>query len=247
MMAQLVPCEACGARLSPAASACPHCGHPRAPVAAAVAPPPATTLVEHSPPPLPQRARAELEAQAHDYRVQAMHAAQRIVEPRQSVMALLALACAVGGLLSVFVIMIGAVVPLGLGWYLGRLALAEIKASQGRLTGAQAARAAVTISAGSLALGAIVIVLVVIAGGLRGEGAGARLWLRLSRVRTPRSPQAQGQPARQPPSTARQRSAATRLARSRSSWSTSRGMSTAVPSTTPRTAASRPDSSATRS
>lgn len=105
---------------------------------------------------LKRRARAakasKHEAEADLLRVATLEAANRLVRPRQSTNALLALLCSIGGILSAFVIEWAALVPIVLGLVLGRVAIKEIDASEGQLAGRAGASVAVWIGYGVLAL-----------------------------------------------------------------------------------------------
>lgn len=97
------------------------------------------------------------DAQAEYYRVQSLQVASQIVQPKQSTLAFLAVLCAVGGLLSVFVIGPGAALPEIVAVVLAHLALAEIRASNGQVTGAGLARASLVIGYGSMAVGILAV------------------------------------------------------------------------------------------
>lgn len=97
------------------------------------------------------------DAQATYYRVKSLQVATQIVQPRQSTLALLAVLCAVGGLIAVFVIGPGAILPEAAAVVLGHLALREIRHAEGHITGGGLAVAALLIGYFSLGLGVLAI------------------------------------------------------------------------------------------
>lgn len=111
-----------------------------------------------------REAKASKHEAAADYmRMATLQVAHELSRPRQSTMAVLALLCAIGGIISVFVISAGAVVPILLGFALGRAAIKEIDGSRGQLTGRSGAVAAVWV--GWLTIGLIAFFLVLLASG----------------------------------------------------------------------------------
>lgn len=170
-------CGKCGARNDDDDGFCISCGAERkrrrdgAPAKAssdevAIVPAPPSGIVEPDEPERPSKRRAreakasKHEAQADLLRVATLQAAHQLVRPRQSLNALLALICAVGGMLSAFVIEWGAIVPVLIGLVLGRIAVKEIDASDGHLVGRAGATFAVWIGwglVGLLALGAALL------------------------------------------------------------------------------------------
>ena len=97
------------------------------------------------------------DAQATYYRVKSLQVATQIVQPRQSTLALLAVLCAVGGLIAVFVIGPGAILPEAAAVVLGHLALREIRHGEGHISGGGLAIAALLIGYFSLGLGVLAI------------------------------------------------------------------------------------------
>lgn len=109
---------------------------------------------------LPESVRTEAnlhDAQATYYRVKSLQVATQIVQPRQSTLALLAVLCAVGGLIAVFVIGPGAILPEAAAVVLGHLALREIRHADGHISGSGLAVAALLIGYFSLGLGVLAI------------------------------------------------------------------------------------------
>lgn len=97
------------------------------------------------------------DAQAEYYRVKSLQVATQIVQPRQSTLAVLAVLCAIGGLIAVFVIGPGAILPEAAAVVLGHLALGEVRHGEGRISGGGMAVAALVIGYFSLGVGALAI------------------------------------------------------------------------------------------
>jgi uncharacterized membrane protein len=161
----LIPCDACDADISPKALSCPHCGHPTE-AASEDAGRPTRALARASDERRSEAASARTNlnhAHAEYLRLQSLRTAQGMMEPKTSGLAMVSLACVIGGLLSAVVINVAAIVPVAIGIIVGHISLKEIRLLGGRKSGASLAITALFLGYGTLGLIALIALALLLA------------------------------------------------------------------------------------